>query len=211
MSDELLRSDPQIKAPLAKLPAGVAFPGDLPEALKTRVVYDAVVKQLVVMGALLRSERDQLLNLPANQSGTEYQDYAKAVNEIYATSERRIGFASGKMPLALPSFCTPLLFFVEADLPAGVSFPDDLPALLNGLVSYEQASRKLTFKGLMSPRKNPLRALDAGAAAAAIGKLAVAVPLPTERASQVHYDAASRACVSPLVGRGRTPAAVELL
>ncbi|MEB8338473.1 Tc toxin subunit A-related protein [Streptomyces endophyticus] len=191
-----LGADARTDVPLAELPPGVVFPGQLPAGLKEKVSFDQGT--LITLGALRKSEQDLLLDLPADKSTAQYARYATAVQLLHTTSQARaaapVDFLVRRMQsLTLPVFRAELRF--EADLeqlPAGVVLPDDLPARLADRVTFQ--AKKLRCSGLMSAGDHDaLRSLsDTAAWHKAVDELYVDLRIPATLAPGFGYDAEAR-------------------
>ncbi|MFZ3573374.1 neuraminidase-like domain-containing protein [Streptomyces sp. BH097] len=191
-----LGAEARTDVPLAELPPGLVLPDQLPAGLKEKALFDR--GSLVTLGALRKSEQDQLLDLPADKTTPQYAKYATAVQLLHTTSQARaaapVDFVTRRMQsLTLPTFRAELRF--EADLeqlPAGVVLPDDLPERLAGRVSFQ--NKKLRCAGLMSAGDHEaLRALsDTAAWHKAVDELYVDLHIPATLAPGFGYDAASR-------------------
>ena len=173
--------------PLTRLPSGVSFPAQLPKALVGKVGFDPDAHELSCLGALRDSERDALLAVPATRSGAEYAAYEQATRDLHARSRAELpestAFVRHQMQsLVLSRFSVPLELSAKlANLPAGVTIPDELPAELRTRMSFDAAGGQLRLRGSLSAtqRERLLElAPDDDAWVAALAALVLPVDVP---------------------------------
>jgi len=138
----MLSNNANYEATLSVLPSGLEFP----EALKTKISFDAVQQTLRFTGSMTTQEQSQLKGL-SNESA-----YSDALDELFNAPRT---FVSRQMKLFEPPvFSAPL-----ATLPADIVFPDTL----KNKIYHDASAKVLCFVGVMTDlEKAALLSLSSG-------------------------------------------------
>ena len=121
---------------LTALAAGIV----VPDALKNRLTYDAVDRQLRFTGAMFAGERTLLTNLQNADAG-----FVTAVGELFAAPRAVVS-------RYMRRFSVPLCAAPLDPFPANVKIPD----ALKGKCYYDAVEKKLRFVGVMTDAERAL-------------------------------------------------------